>query len=193
MIGENVSSADNQQERVPEDVENLKYYLAGFTDGEGSFSVTICKSNFAKLHWKIDPLFQVYQHKDNSRVLYIFKDVFDCGYVSKKGGNPSCFVYCVDKVADLIGKVIPFFESYPLVGDKYNNFLLFKEIVIGISNKRHLEPKGFIELANLAFQMNRMGYYRKNSLEKIISSLGQSSEAVRRTLSVDEEGIVRSL
>ncbi len=62
----NASSADNQQERVPKNIDNLKYYLAGFTDGEGSFSVTICKSKYAKLRWKIDPLFQVYQHKDNS-------------------------------------------------------------------------------------------------------------------------------
>ncbi len=40
MLSENVSSADNQQERVPRDVEDLKWYLAGFVDGEGCFSVT---------------------------------------------------------------------------------------------------------------------------------------------------------
>ena len=88
MFSKNVSSANNQQERVPKDVENLKYYLAGFVDGEGCFSVTICKNKYTALHWKMDPLFQVYQHKDNSRILYIFKDVFNCGYVSKKRRKP---------------------------------------------------------------------------------------------------------
>ena len=181
ILTENASSADNQQERVPKNLEYLKYYLAGFVDGEGSFSVTICKSKFARLRWKIDPLFQVYQHKDNSTILYIFKDVFQCGYVSKKGGNPSCFVYCIDKMQQLLETVIPFFETYPLVGEKHNNFLLFKQIVVGISQKEHFTTNGFIKLAKLAFQMNRSGKYRKNKLEDIVNSLGQSSETTRQT------------
>jgi hypothetical protein len=176
----NASSADNQQERVPKKLDNLKYYLAGFVDGEGSFSVTICKSKYARLRWKIDPLFQVYQHKDNSRILHIFKDVFKCGYVSEKGGNPSCHVYCVDSIRDLLGIVIPFFEKYPLVGEKYNNFLLFKKIVVGVSLKKHLTSEGLRKLAIIAFQMNRSGKYRKNSLENIFYSLGQSSETLRQ-------------
>src|SRR3989344_7260550 len=153
----NATSADNQQERVPKNQDNLKYYLAGFVDGEGSFSVTISKSKFARLRWKIDPMFQVYQHKDNSKILHIFKDVFKCGYVSEKGGSPSCHVYCVDSTRDLLGTVIPFFEDYPLVGEKYNNFLLFKEIVIGVSKKEHLKSDGLTRLAKIAFQMNRLG------------------------------------
>jgi hypothetical protein len=181
ILTDNASSADNQQERVPKNLEYLKYYLAGFVDGEGSFSVTICKSKFARLRWKIDPLFQVYQHKDNSTILYVFKDVFQCGYVSKKGGNPSCFVYCIDNIHQLMEKVIPFFEAYPLVGEKHNNFLLFKQIVIGISQKEHLYKNGFIRLAKLAFQMNRSGKYRKNSLESILITLEQSSETTRQT------------
>ena len=176
----NASSADNQQERVPKNIDNLKYYLAGFADGEGSFSVTICKSKYAKLRWKIDPLFQVYQHKDNSRILHVFKDVFECGYVSEKGGNPSCHVYCIDSIRDLLGKVIPFFEKYPLVGEKHDNFLLFKEIVVAISLKEHLNSNGFIRLAKIAFRMNRLGKYRHNSLEDIINSLEQSPETIRQ-------------
>jgi hypothetical protein len=176
----NAPSADNQQERVPKNIDNLKYYLAGFVDGEGSFSVAVCKSKFARLRWKIDPLFQVYQHKDNSKILHIFKDVFECGYVSEKGGNPSCHVYCVDSIRDLLAVVIPFFEKYPLVGEKYDNFLLFKEIVIGISLKEHLNSDGLTRLARIAFRMNRLGKYRKNSLEDIVNSLRQSSETIRQ-------------
>ena len=181
MFSKNVSSANNQQERVPKDVENLKYYLAGFVDGEGCFSVTICKNKYTALRWKMDPLFQVYQHKDNSRILYIFKDVFNCGYVSKKGGNPSCYVYCVDRISDILDCVIPFFDRYQLVGEKYNNFLLFKQIVNGISLKEHLTKEGFVRLAKKAFRMNRNGKYRKNYLNIIIKSLEQSPETKSQT------------
>lgn len=177
-------SADNQQERVPKNIDNLKYYLAGFVDGEGCFSVTICKSKFARLRWKMDPLFQVYQHRENSTILHIFKSVLECGYVSEKGGNPVCHVYCVDKIMDISQKIIPFFEDYPLIGEKYQNFQLFKQIVLGIQKKEHLTKDGFIRLAKIAFQMNRLGRYRKNSLESILYSLEQSSETTRQTLTI---------
>jgi len=181
-----VLGADNQQERVPTNKEFLNYYLAGFVDGEGCFSVTICKSRFAHLRWKIDPLFQVYQHKDNSTILYIFKEVLGCGYVSEKGGNPSCYVYCVDKISEILGVVVPFFEKYQLIGEKYENFLLFKTIVLGIQEGKHRFKEGFIELAEIAFKMNRNGKYRKHSLVEIISSLEQSSETTRQIRQLTE-------
>lgn len=169
---ENESSADNQQERLLSRSEGLKFYLAGFTDGEGCFSVTICKHKSAKFRWKIDPLFQVYQHKDNSKILYYFEQVFGCGYVSKKGGNPSCYVFCVDAIKDLLQYVIPFFEKYPLLGEKYTNFILFKRIVNGLAKKEHQDKQGFTTLVKLAFKMNRNGRYRRNKLEDIIKSIG---------------------
>lgn len=189
MSTDNAISADNQQERVLENVENLKYYLAGFTDGEGSFSVAVSKHPSALFRWKIDPHFQVYQHKENARVLSFYLKVLECGYISKKGGNPSCHVFCVDKLSDLKERVIPFFEKYPLIGEKYQNFLLFKIIVLGLCQGKHKTPSGFVELAKLAFQMNKNGKYRKHTLREIISSLKLSSETTRQTLLTEEEMI----
>lgn len=130
--------------------------------------------------WVIDPIFQVYQHKDNAYILYIFKKIFQCGYVSEKGGNPTCYVYCVDNLHQLQQHVIPFFEQYPLVGDKYKNFLLFRDIVFRLIQKEHFTKPGFIEIVKLCFQMNRNGKYRKNSIETIFASLGESSETIRQ-------------
>ena len=173
--------AENQQERLPKKIEFLKWYLAGFIDGEGCFSVSIRRSKFAHLRWTINPLFQVYQHKDNSKVLFLCKDVFGCGYVSEKGGNPMCFTYCVDKISDLTQKVIPFFNIYRLVGGKYKNFLLFKEIVIEMEKKTHKTKEGLLHLAELAFRMNRNGRYRKITFKEIQDSLTKSPETIRQT------------
>ncbi|MBI3576577.1 LAGLIDADG family homing endonuclease [Candidatus Gottesmanbacteria bacterium] len=169
-ISDNALSAGNQQERLPKDSENLHYYLAGFVDGEGSFSITIHRHS-TRFGWVIDPLFQVYQHKDNAYILYIFKKTFNCGYVSEKGGNPSCYVYCVDKIQQLKDIVIPFFEKYPLVGEKYNNFSLFRNVVHKLANREHFTKEGFTEITKLCFQMNRNGKYRKNSVDTILRSL----------------------
>lgn len=179
-ISNNTLSAGNQQERVPKDVKNLYYYLAGFVDGEGSFSITIHRHP-TRFGWFIDPIFQVYQHKDNAYILYIFKKTFHCGYVSEKGGNPSCYVYCVDNIQQLKDIIIPFFEQYPLIGQKHKNFCLFKEIVLRLSEKEHFTKQGFIEIVKLCFQMNRNGKYRKNSLKTILDSLEQSSTTIRQT------------
>ena len=181
--------ADNQQERLPKVAEFLKWYLAGFIDGEGCFSVSIRRSKYAHLRWTINPLFQVYQHKSNSKVLFICKDVFGCGYVSKKGGNPSCFTFCVDKISDLTQKVIPFFDIYRLIGEKYQNYLLFKQIVVEIERKTHKTKDGFLYLTDLAFQMNRNGKYRKITKKEIYDSLTESSETIRQTPQIIEEMI----
>jgi len=140
-------------------------------DGEGCFSVAISKHPTARSRWKIDPHFQVYQHKDNSKVLYLLQDVLQCGYVSKKGGNPSCFMFCVDNINQLIYKIIPFFEQHPLIGEKYDNFLIFKDIVYDLFKKKHFEKQGFIDIAQKAYLMNRAGKYRKNSFETVVASL----------------------
>ena len=176
-ISDKVLSAGNQQERVPKNIESLNYYLAGFVDGEGSFSVTIHKHK-ARFGWVIDPIFQVYQHKDNAFVLYVFKKTFLCGYVSEKGGNPSCYVYCVDSIQQLKDIVIPFFDQHPLIGEKHENFSLFKEIVLRLSERKHFTKQGFIEIVKLCFQMNKKGKYRRNSLETILKSLELSSETI---------------
>jgi hypothetical protein len=174
--------AGNQQERVPKEREYLSYYIAGFVDGEGSFTVTIHKiPNRTRFGWTIDPFFQVYQHKDNSHILYVLKDFFSGGYVSKKGGSPSCFVYCMDKTSDLVLKIIPFFDQYPLIGEKHLNFLLFREIVFRLYRKEHFSKQGFVEIVKLCFKMNRNGYYRKRSLEEILSSLEKSPETTRQS------------
>lgn len=182
MVSENVSSADNQQERVSKDPKHLRYYLAGFTDGDGCFSVTVHKSKFRKIGWNINPLFQIYQHKNNSYILYLFKKIFGVGYVSKKGGNPLCNVYCVDKISDLVNVSIPFYQEYLLIGKKHNDFVNFSKIVFGIRDKSHLIPEGFIELASYAFEMNTKGKGRKYTLNEVKNSvLAQSSETKRQT------------
>lgn len=183
MLCENASIADNQQERVPKDPHNLRYYLAGFTDGDGCFSVTIHRSKYRKIGWNINPLFQVYQHKTNPFVLNLLKDEFGVGYISNKGGNPLCSVYCVDRISDLIDVIIPFYREYKLIGKKYVDFCTFALIVEGIANKKHLNPQGFVELAKHAFSMNTKGKGRKYTLDEIIRGvMEQSSETKRQTV-----------
>ena len=58
--------ADNQQER-PNTIAS--YYITGFVDGEGCFSVTIQRSRNVRLGIQIIPEFHVSQHQNRTEVL----------------------------------------------------------------------------------------------------------------------------
>ena len=53
----------NQQERRISKRKYLFYYMAGFVEGDGCFSVSIKRHKQMKFGWVVDPMFSVYQHK----------------------------------------------------------------------------------------------------------------------------------
>lgn len=89
-------------------------------------------------------------------------------------------VLVVRNRSDLVAKVIPFFERYPLISSKREDFRKFAYIVRSMDRREHLYKKHFIELVKEAFSMNGNGRYRKWKLDDITTSL-ESSETVRRT------------
>ena len=57
-------SADNQQERLLD-----PWYVTGWFDGEGCFSVSVHPHPASKYKWLVDPAVQTYQHKDSLAIL----------------------------------------------------------------------------------------------------------------------------
>jgi hypothetical protein len=177
---ENAPSADHQQERVPKDKDDLGHYLAGFADGEGCFCVPIRKHPTLASGWIVSPLFEVFQDKGNPEVIFLFKKIMGCGFISYKSGSPNCMVYMVASLHDHLEKVIPFFETYPIIGKKYMEFLRFRKVVQMLSRKEHKTTEGFKKIVEIAFSMNQRGKGRKHTKEYIFSTLDQSSETTRR-------------
>ena len=71
---------------------------------------------------------------------------------------------------DLVNKIIPHFERFPLLSAKQKDFMLFKKICECIGNSEHLQKDGYIKILNLAYAMNGSGK-RRRSREEIINSL----------------------
>lgn len=158
-------------ERLPRKGRELRYYLAGFADGEGSFSVSIKRVPTAKFGWVIDPEFNVYQHKDNEVILKLFQRVLNCGRIHPKADNPDVLVYTVSNRRHLKEKVIPFFQKYKLLSKKWEDFLRFKEIVEALERKEHTTKEGFERLVKLAMEMNKGGKQRKYTLDEVLSGI----------------------
>ena len=158
-------------ERLPRKGKYLRYYLAGFADGESSFNVSIKKHPSMKYGWVVDPVFQVYQHKKNLPMLELFRRVLNCGYIKPKSPKSNVYVYIVSERKTLAEKVIPFFRKYKLLSSKWEDFLLFEEIIKKMQKKEHLTKEGLIEIIKLAHRMNQQGKQRKYSLKEILKDL----------------------
>ena len=173
-------SADNQQERP----NNLSpWYITGFVEGEGTFHVAIYKDSKMKFSLKFIPEFHINQSFLRQETLLEIKQYFACGYIKnnhKQNIKDDTLVYVVRKRDDLLNKIIPFFEKYPLLSDKNKSFVLFKQIVNLLDSGQHSNLAGTKNILNLAYQMNQQGKYRKTDKNELLNYL-ESSETIRRT------------
>ena len=148
----------------------LNYFLAGFADGESSFSVAIIRHPMQKFGWMINPVFQVYQHEKHRYILEVFREVFKTGSIYRKSGMHPVLNFSIDSRCSILERVIPFFERYPLIV-KEEAFSKFKQIVRAMEAKEHLHINGFKRLVAIAYSMNQQGKGRKYSQEYILSNL----------------------
>jgi hypothetical protein len=172
MSSDNPSGAVNQQERpssaewldaLPADLGN---WVAGFVDGEGSFNVPIRRLRSGPMPYRVSLSFNVSQL--GSREPRLLRSVFGVGTV--RGRGDGVFYFEVTAIRDLVGRVFPFFERYPLRGSKEHDLHRFREITALIQLGRHLSPDGFEEILRMRAPMNRGGK-RRRSDEQLIADL----------------------
>ena len=145
------------------------YYITGFVDGEGSFSVSFNYREKFKNKVEVRPSFSISQHKRNKEVLYQIKDYFGVGGVrfSKRDQN---YKYEVRSIDDLSRVIIPYFIKYPLLTSKRNDFEKFTLICELIYTNHHLDSKYLRHIIDIAYQMNKSGK-RKFSKSKLLKFL----------------------
>jgi len=115
-------------------------YISGFTDGEGTFSISFSIRPKLKTQIEVRPSFSISQHKRNLMILKEIKEYFTVGAIrfSKKDQN---YKYEVRSTKDLVDKIIPHFIAYPLKTSKLKDFRLFSEVCGMISSNLHLRRK----------------------------------------------------
>jgi hypothetical protein len=130
-------------------------YLTGFVEGEGMFYIGIVPSKETKTGWQVIYFFKVSQNPIGERILNILKDRLACGYIksnSKTDFTDKSLAYVVRDFPSIINKVIPFFEGKLVI--KKDAFEKFKEVMILVSNKKHLTYEGIKEILDIAYSMN---------------------------------------
>ena len=156
--------------KTPAQNQDIGLYLSGYADGEGSFCVSFSPRPKLKVHIEVRPSFSVSQNGDRREVLDLFAMYFHCGTVRR---NPSdkTYKYEVRSLDNLVEKIIPHFEHYPLLSSKQKDFNKFKLICGWMKKKKHIEKSTLVDIVNIACSMNSSGTrkYSKEHLLRLIA------------------------
>ncbi len=96
---------------------NVDSYISGFVDGEGCFCVSFQPSQRHRLGWEARPSFSVSQNGDRAHLLYEIQQRWGCGFI-RPDRSDKTLKYEVRNIRDLVEKVLPHFESFPLLSSK---------------------------------------------------------------------------
>lgn len=127
--------------------EAKSYFLAGFIEGEGSISISLKQNYNAKFGIELDPLFNITQHVNGVKHLYLALELFQTGRIRFKAKSNATLVFVVEPRKSLQQKVCPYFEKYvyplssPAKQLRYKNF---KKILDLFDNKAHLDREKVI-------------------------------------------------
>ena len=165
MPSDNAIGADNQQERLH------AYWVVGFVDGEGCFSVSCNRNSTTKLGYQIFPEFVVTQGEKSVSVLKNIQKFFGCGniFINRRSDNhrEPIYRYCVRSIDDLEKTIIPFFKKNPLQTAKRNDFELFCRVVSMMRDGQHLTMSGIENINLLKAKMNRKKQVRLKNPQRL--------------------------
>lgn len=151
--------------RIP---DNLSWYLSGFTDGEGSFNVSLRKKSDYRVGWQPVLSFNVSQREKT--ILALMQKYFVGGIIKRR--KDGLYSYDVTNPKIIQKTIIPFFEKYKFFSkNKHKNFLIFRQIARLMFEKKHLTLKGFKKLLILREKLNLgKGRTRKYTLKNVLES-----------------------
>ena len=167
-------SLDHQQERLwpfrrksmlnPRTVPSeIGWYLAGFTDGEGSFNVSFRPREDYQCPWKVSLCFNISQR--DPVILTLFKRHLQCGAMRQR--HDGVWYYEVNNLTPILENVIPFFDRFHfLSAKKKRDFVKFKQIAEIIRGGKHGTREGIEEILKIRDDMND-GAKRRYSNEEI--------------------------
>ena len=104
-------------------------WVTGITDAEGNFSI-----NYNRKANKFNFSFKVTQNMYSKGILLDLKTFFKCGNIYVDNSNFNTYKFVVSDRDSLIKKVLPHFDSHPLLTSKKLDYLDFRKICIGFNS-----------------------------------------------------------
>ena len=127
------------------------YYVSGFLDGESCFHLAIGKNSKYKLGYYVNPGFSIVLHKKDEYLMKEIQKFFGgIGTLKVKLNIVQFRVFSLDELDVILNHL----EKFPLITKKSVDYSLFKEAIMLIKNKEHLNIEGFNKILSLRASMN---------------------------------------
>jgi len=114
--------------------------------------IRIKKNSKYRLGFVVEANFAIALHKVDLEILQEIQSYFGVGYIRKDVNDKVKFR--VESVKDIVNKVIPHFDKYPLITQKLADYLLFKDVVNMMVNKEHLTKGGLNKIVSIKAVIN---------------------------------------
>ena len=156
--------------------EFLSAYISGYVDGEGCFTVSISPRAKLAVGWEVRPSLSVSQNGDRAEVLQLIQAHFGCGSI-RPDRSDKTVKWETRRLEDILGRVIPHFERFPLLSAKRFDFEQFARVCHSMAAGEHRTAAGLSRIVELVAQMNPSGK-RRYAAEEILASLRQGEGIV---------------
>ncbi len=112
------------------------------------------KSTKAKNGFFISTRFKISLHVKDLAILEQFKTYFGAGGLQSSGKGRNSVDFVVKSRVEILEKVLPHFDKYPLITQKRVDYELFKKILIMMDKGEHLSKSGFEEIIKIRSSLN---------------------------------------
>ena len=143
---------------------NLPSYISGYVDGEGCFTISFSHRIKMRGGWEVRPSFSVSQNADRAEVLELMRQHFGCGSI-RPDRSDQTLKYEVRAIQDLVSRVVPHFEEFPLLSRKQKDFERFAAVCRLVDARMHLTSDGLREIVELSMEMNPSGRRKFTTVE----------------------------
>jgi LAGLIDADG endonuclease len=149
--------------------KEFAWYITGFVDGEGCFSVSFTARAKMNTGIEVRPSFSIGQNKRSLSVLKDIHTYFGCGAI-RFSKHDQLYKYEVRSVGDIQKHIIPHFKKYPLQTSKLHDFQVFSWICEQIHASRHLNRAFLQQIIEQAYTMNESGK-RKYTMHELLTKI----------------------
>lgn len=152
------------------------FWLTGFGDGEACFYVGIKKSKKVSVGWRTTLSFTINLHERDRVVLELISNYLGVGNIYQQSGVVQLRIESIKEIE----AVIAHFQKFPLITDKFSDFILFLEVYNIIISKEHLTETGLRKIVARKASMN-------NGLSLTLTSAFAEITPVNRPLNLDKK------
>ena len=135
-------------------------YIVGLTDGEGCFYTLVRPPYNRNGGAMVQLCFFIKIKEEDKEILEKVRNTLGCGAVyfqhETRINHTQCYRYTVNSHRDILGRIILFFQKYPLQSNsKQEAFQVFCEIAELVRKGEHHIKEGIEKIQKLKKQMNR--------------------------------------